>query len=133
MPGEPSDTLMLAGQVIAAPESTIVTENEHGPPVSPKQTTSVFPIGKTEFAGGLQTTVPQPVPDPVGVLKSTIFPQIAESFGSVMFGGQVTSQVSAEIVTVAVNELSVLKSSLVVLDTVEVLVTPVPGWASAST
>ena len=111
----------------------MVTVNEQGPPVSPKQTTFVFPIGKTESEGGLQTIVPQPVPDPAGVPKLTTFPHSPVSFVSVMFDGQLTSHVAGEIVTVAVKVLSVSNSSLVSLVTVAVLETDVPGWASEST
>jgi len=95
----------------------MVTVNEHGPPLSPKQTTFVVPIGKTDPPGGLQTIVPQPVPDPDGVGNSTAFPHCPVSGTSVTFPGQVTSQVAGEIVTEAVKVLSVANNSAVVLST----------------
>ena len=52
---------------------------------------------------------------------------------SVMFPGQVTSQVGDEMVTEAVNVLSSSNNSGVSLETVAVIETPVPGCAPEST
>ena len=111
----------------------MVTVNEHGPPLLPKQRTFVVPIGKTDPPGGLQTTVPQPVPLPDGVEKSYTFPHCPVSGTSVTLPWQVTSQVAGEIVTEAVNVLSVANNSAVSLETVAVLVTVEPACAPGST
>ena len=67
IPGEDSLAITSAGQVIEKGcESCIVTANEQGPPVSPKQKTFVVPIGKKDPDSGLHTTVPQPLPVAVG-------------------------------------------------------------------
>lgn len=99
------------------PVSRIVTRNVQGPPLSPEQVTLLVPIGKTDPVGGLQTTLPQPLPDPDGVAYSTTLPHCDASFTSVMSGGHVTSQVAAAIVTEAVNVLSVSNNSVVSLTT----------------
>lgn len=118
---------------MVAPGSSIVTMNEQGPPVSPKQTTFVLPIGNTESDGGLQTIVPQPEPEPVGVPKLTTFPHWPVSVVSVISDGQEISQVGDAIVTVALEVLSASNSSSVSLVTDAVLETSVPACASEST
>jgi hypothetical protein len=55
------------------------------------------------------------------------------SFVSVIFPGQVTSQVDVETLTEAVNVLSVSNNSAVSLVTVDVLETAVPAGASEFT
>jgi hypothetical protein len=77
--------------------------------------------------------VPQPLPVPDGVPKSTTFEHADESLTSVMSAGQLTSQVAGETVTEAVKVLSVSNNSFVSLSTVAVLDTTEPGDASEST
>jgi hypothetical protein len=62
-----------------------------------------------------------------------VAPHCPASFSCVMSDGQVSSQVCAVTVAVAVNVLSVSNSSAVELETVEVAVTCAPAVAAGST
>jgi hypothetical protein len=96
--------------------------------------TLVVPVGKNDPDGGVQTTVPQLLPDELAE-KVTVAPHCPAVFVVVMSAGQVTSQVCGVvggIVTDAVNVLSVANNSFVSLVTVAVAETTAPPCAAES-